>query len=118
MPFLPQYSGGVCLPLVYCIGLNGAQNAGRVAFTDDLIYAPLKDELCQVVVLVDRVDEVGPVVSALAGLLQLSQRLGQEGEATIFVHDLTASYRLTRKWKAARQPNLFELQHDQNLQQT
>jgi hypothetical protein len=39
-----------------------------VALTDDLIYSPLKDGLCQVVVLVDRVDEVGPTVSALAGL--------------------------------------------------
>jgi hypothetical protein len=111
MPFLPQYSGGVCLPQVYCIGLNGAQNAGRVAFTDDLIYVPLKDGLCQVVVLVDCVDEVGPAVSALAGLSQLSQRLGQEDESL-------PSYRLTQKWKTARQPNLFELQHDQNLQQT
>jgi hypothetical protein len=50
MPFLPQYGGGVCFPQVYCISLNGAQNAGRVTFTDDLIYAPLKEGLCQVMV--------------------------------------------------------------------
>ena len=68
MPFLPQYGIGFCFPQVYCTGLGGAQNAGRVAFTDDLIYAPLKEGLCQVVVLVDHVDEVGPAVSALTGL--------------------------------------------------
>lgn len=61
-----------------------------MALTDDLIYAPLKDGLCQVAVLVDRVDEVGPAVSALVGLSQLSQGLVQEDEATIFVHDFTA----------------------------
>jgi hypothetical protein len=90
MPFLPQYGGGVCFPQVYCTGLDGAQNAGPVAFTDDLIFAPLKEGLCQVVVLVDRVDEVGPAVSALTGLSQLSQGLVREDEATIFVHDFTA----------------------------
>ena len=40
--------------------------------------------------MVDRVDEVGPAVSALAGLSQLSQGLVQEDEATIFVHGFTA----------------------------
>jgi hypothetical protein len=90
MPFLPQYGGGICFPRFYCTGLDGTQNAGRVAFTDDLIYAPLKDGLCQVVVLVDRVDEVGLAVSALAGFSQLSQGPMQDDEATIFMHDLTA----------------------------
>jgi hypothetical protein len=42
------------------------------------------------VVLVDRGDEVGLAVSALAGLSQLSQGLMQDDEATIFVHGLTA----------------------------
>lgn len=36
------------------------------------------------------VDRVGPAVSALAGLSQLSQGLVQEDEATIFVHGFTA----------------------------
>jgi hypothetical protein len=42
------------------------------------------------VVLFDRVGEVGPAVSALTGLSQLSQRLVQKDEAIIFVHDFTA----------------------------
>ena len=68
-------------------------------------------------VLVDRVGKVGPAVSVLTGLLRLSQGLVQEDEATIYVHDLPPNYQLTRKWKSARQPDLFESQQDQNSQQ-
>jgi hypothetical protein len=90
MPFLPQYGGGVCFPQVYCAGLGGAPNAGRVAFTDDLIRGPTKEGLFQVVVLVDRIDEVASAVGALTGLSQLSHGIVREDEATIFVHDLKA----------------------------
>jgi hypothetical protein len=109
MPFLHQYGGGVCFPQVYCAGLDGAQNAGRVAFTDDLIHAPTKEGLCQVVVLVDRVDEVGTAVRALTGLSQLSQGLVREDEATIFVHDFSAKLPADSKTEVGQNAQLVRI---------
>ena len=109
MPFLPQYGGGVCFPQVYCAGLDSAQNAGRVAFTDDLIHSPTKEGLCQVVVLVDRADEIGSAVRALSGLAASSQGLVREDEATIFVHDFSAKVPVDSKMELGRRTQIARI---------
>jgi hypothetical protein len=109
MPFLPQYAGGNCFPQVYSSGLDGAQNAGQVAFTDDLIHAPIKEGLFQVVILVDRVDEVGTAVRALTGLSRLSRGLVREDEATIFVHDFKAKLPIDWKFEVGQMVQLARI---------
>jgi hypothetical protein len=106
---------------VYCGGLDGTPNAGSVAFTDDLIHAATKEGLFQVVVLVDRVDQVSPAVRALMGLSQLSQGLVREDEATIFVHDSKAKFpsdlkmEVVQKVQLARIATASEFAADENL---
>ena len=90
MPFLPELGGGGCFPQVYCALLEDGQESGQVRFTDDLIFAPHKSGLFQVVVLVDRVEEIPLAAKALTGLTELSSGLLQEGEATFIVQDIYA----------------------------
>lgn len=85
MPFLPNLGGGVCLPQVYCRVLGNGQGAGEVRFTDDVIFAPAKRGLFQIVALVDSFDEIFPAAGALTGLSKLSSGYVSDGEATFII---------------------------------
>ena len=69
MLLLVQNGGGVCFPQVDCVGTGGAPNAGRVAFTDDVIMQQHKRDFSR------WVDKVSPAVIALHGLLFWSTEL-------------------------------------------
>ncbi|KAK5107149.1 hypothetical protein LTR62_001674 [Meristemomyces frigidus] len=86
LAFLP--TGGMCFPQVYCRDVM-VLNAG-LRFTDDVIFAPEKKASFQIVVLLDRVDEVEDARMNLARLDALSGGLASGDEATFVVHDIAA----------------------------
>jgi hypothetical protein len=80
MPFMPEFSGGLCFPQTYCISLQ--TNAG-VQFTDDVIFAEKRTPF-QIVVLLDHPNERDIAVQDLANI-KPSPLLSPSSEATIFV---------------------------------
>lgn len=67
MTLLPGFNGGLNLPQVHYKGLGGAPTS-KVSFTDDVVFAPHKRGLLQLMVLID---DVSKISSCLADLLML-----------------------------------------------
>jgi hypothetical protein len=82
MGFIPQLGGGVSFSQSFCIKL-GVPKA-QVKFTDDIIFAPQKKSLFQIVVLLNEPDEVDNAQAQLSGLSSICSHLSPE-EATYFV---------------------------------
>jgi hypothetical protein len=91
MSFLPDLGGGRCFPQAYCLSLEPSKDENRVEFTDDIIFAPAKKGLFQLVVLLDRVDQVRTAADALHDVEKLSQGTVITSEATFAVHDTGAA---------------------------
>jgi hypothetical protein len=91
MSFLPDLGGGRCFPQVYCVPLEAGKDNERVAFTDDIIFAPEKKGLFQLVVLLDSVDEIRTAAQALHDVEKLSQGAIITSEATFAIHDTLAA---------------------------
>lgn len=97
MPFVAQHSGGMLFSQTYCIGLGGIAN-GNVCFTDDVIFAPGKKGLFQIVVLLNRtLSELHESRQVIAGLNSSCAHL-YPGEATFFVRRQYAQIDLA-PWK-------------------
>lgn len=98
MAFLPDLAGGSCFPQVYCFSLEVSKTEGRVEFTDDIIFAPGKKGLFQLVVLVDKVQELEAAAQALRDVQRLSEGVLISSEATFIVHDASAGVESASTW--------------------
>ena len=84
MPFLTQLPGGMLFSQTYCCGLGGVGD-GDVCFTDDVIFAPEKKGLFQIVVLLHGDQgELQESRDVVAGLGSVCPHL-HPAEATYFV---------------------------------
>jgi hypothetical protein len=93
MAFLPTQHGGKSLPQVYCVSLGPRKSTdqeARVMFTDDVIFAPHKKALFQLVVLINDTRDIAPAMN-LGFMSTVSRDLIVSEEATIIVEDPTAS---------------------------
>jgi hypothetical protein len=95
MPFLPDLGGGRCFPQVYCVSLEPSKDEKSVTFTDDIIFAPGKKGLFQLVVLLDRMDQITTAAKALHDVEKLSQGAIISSETTFAVHDTLAAMEST-----------------------
>jgi len=86
LPFLPDLDGGVLLPQVYARNLKN----DAVVFTDDLIFAPSKNGLFQLLILLNTVDELEDSVANIDDVDRLSSGLVLAAESTILVQDVQA----------------------------
>jgi hypothetical protein len=98
MAFLPDLGGGSCFPQVYCVSLGVGKIEPRVEFTDDIIFAPEKKGLFQLVVLVDKVEELEAAAEAVQHVEKLSQSTLLSVEATFIVHDPLATIESSLTW--------------------
>lgn len=88
MAFLPDHSGGVCFPQVYCRPVFGDIDA-EVRFTDDIIFKSPPNPLLRLVVLVDNMTDAEAAHSELENLdLQATSRgMLKMEEVCFLVHD-------------------------------
>ena len=99
MAFVPQLGGGgggVSLPQVYCCGLpTGSAKTGHkleVVYSDDVLFAPAKQGLFQLLVLADSVAEVSDLETILLSIEAVSADIRRLiDEATYVVHDTSSS---------------------------
>lgn len=86
-PFLPELQGGVCFPQTYCTAVDRHHESGSgpVQFTDDVIFAPAKKSLFQVVVLLRDMDGLRPAVEHLSSMSIATRLPPYADEATYFV---------------------------------
>lgn len=82
-PFLPEYNGGLCLPQVYCRPLGTPK--GDVCFTDDVIFAPGKKGIFQLLVYVKNLGEVPLARDIVADIDDMSHGEIFAAEATFLV---------------------------------
>jgi hypothetical protein len=93
MSFLPEFGGGACFPQIYCAPLNKEVEKDKeldVRFTDDVIFAPEKKGLFQIVALLNSSDEVNEAKVCLRDVDALSESEVLSDEATFLIHDPTA----------------------------
>ncbi|KAF2094411.1 FAD/NAD(P)-binding domain-containing protein [Rhizodiscina lignyota] len=86
MVFLPELSGGVNCPQVYCRQIS---KDARVQFTDDVIFAHDKAALFQVLVLLPDIHQLDEVTEALKGIEDVSSCILRANEATIIIQSTT-----------------------------
>ena len=92
--------GGVCLGQAYCVRLGHGGKAGdgdtmvvdgdgdgKVMFTDDVIFAGVKQGLFQIVVLLDSVSEIPSAREVLKDVDSVSEGFLRAAEATYITHD-------------------------------
>ncbi|KAK0118530.1 hypothetical protein ONS95_007420 [Cadophora gregata] len=87
LPFLREFHGGISLPQVYCASLMSCSKELRVQFTDNVIFAPSKKGMFQVLVLLKNLSELTSFKSALSGIDKMSGGFLSEKEATFLVQD-------------------------------
>ncbi|KAK5789894.1 hypothetical protein VI817_009017 [Penicillium citrinum] len=86
-PFLPELQGGLCFPQTYCTAADRHHESGSrpVHFTDDVIFAPEKKCLFQVVVLLRDMNDLRSAVEHLSSGSLAANRYLCVDEATYFV---------------------------------
>jgi hypothetical protein len=89
--FLAELGGGVLLPQVYARAL--VPNMSGIFFTDDVIYAPGKQGLFQLIILLDSTAELFTTLRQLRSLDidGLSNNLVKQSECVTIIHDLMAT---------------------------
>ena len=91
MPFVPQLGGGKCFPQVFCTSL-GEIGSVKPRFTDDVIYAPSKTSLFQLVVLLDSLEDFDKTLEALQNAKHhFSNDLGLDEATCIITQPLQRS---------------------------
>src|SRR6266498_4460646 len=99
MAFLPEYGGGGCFPQVYCTALTTVAGKSKskedddldIKFTDDVIFAPSKKALFQLVALLNSIDDIKATQSDLRDIDRLSNSEVLASETTFLIHDATAN---------------------------
>lgn len=84
MGFIAELGGGVSFAQSFCVEV-GQKEQSRVQFTDDVIFAPHKNNMFQIVVLLNDIDQVANAQAQLNGLNATCSHLSPK-EATYFVH--------------------------------
>jgi 2-polyprenyl-6-methoxyphenol hydroxylase-like FAD-dependent oxidoreductase len=87
MTFIPGAGSGVLLPQIYCAPLGAMYSGQKIAFTDDVIFTPTKKGLFQLVVLVDRLEDIENARQALQEIEVLSGGELLPEEASYLLHD-------------------------------
>ncbi|PVH96296.1 FAD/NAD(P)-binding domain-containing protein [Periconia macrospinosa] len=90
MAFLEKMGGGGNFPQVYCAVLNG-QDVDTVHFSDDVIFAPSKQCLLQVVVILRSLDDLYSCQQILAGVDEASEGALKSDEATFVLNSTAAT---------------------------
>ncbi|XHG08436.1 hypothetical protein AWENTII_011535 [Aspergillus wentii] len=86
MPFIPEYSGGLCLPQVYCKAVD--RPAGDVLFTDDVIFGPHKKGLFQLLVYLKSLSELTQAREEISDIEDISKGELHLEEVTFIVEDM------------------------------
>lgn len=81
LPFIPQMEGGRLLPQVYAYNFK----TRKICFTDDLIFAPEKVGLFQLLILPENVEDVDKLMKDIDEVDRISNNLIQSNEATILI---------------------------------
>lgn len=89
MIFLPELGGGRNFPQTYCVALTGAK-AGKVRFTDDVIFSSRKRGIFQVVVLLDSMEDLKELREFLAAVDSGLERVLVPDEATFILLETTS----------------------------
>lgn len=89
MIFLPELGGGGNFPQTYCAALTGSE-AGKVRFTDDVIFSSRKRGTFQVVVLLDSMEDLKELREFLAGVDSGLERVLVPDEATFILLETTS----------------------------
>lgn len=89
LAFLP--GGGLSLPQAYAFNLLD----GTILFSDDMIFAPWKTGLFQLLILVDGASEVEGALKEVKNVTSLSDGLILENETTVIIQDTTAELKTT-----------------------
>jgi 2-polyprenyl-6-methoxyphenol hydroxylase-like FAD-dependent oxidoreductase len=84
MAFLEDMGGGGNFPQVYCAALD--TQTSQVHFTDDIIFAPSKECLFQVVAILQSPDDLYSCRQTLAGVDDASEGAVKAEEATIILN--------------------------------
>jgi hypothetical protein len=84
MSFFPDLQGGVSFSQIYVVTPDG-----RVRFSDDFIFGPEKQNLFQIIILVDNLSEVSEGANELKKV-EATTAKSMIDEATYIVHDLEA----------------------------
>ena len=89
--FVAELGGGLLLPQVYARSL--VPNRPQICLTDDVIYAPNKQGLLQLVISLDSADEVSATFRQLQSIdiEGLSKGLVNRSECVAIIHDLMAT---------------------------
>jgi len=86
LPFLLEFNGGLQLPQVFAWDFVES----RVVFTDDLLFPLGKKGLFQLLILLNRPEEVSEALEACKGAASLSDNRVLEDEATVLIQDFGA----------------------------
>jgi hypothetical protein len=87
LPFIPEMDGGLLLPQVYAYNFK----TRKISFTDDLIFAPKKVGLFQLLILPDSIEDVDKLIKDVGDVDRISNNLIQSGQATILIQSTQAS---------------------------
>jgi hypothetical protein len=87
LPFVPEMDGGLLLPQVYAYNFK----TRKICFTDDLIFAPKKVGLFQLLILPDNIEDVDKLIKNVGDVDNISNNLIQSGQATILIQSTQAS---------------------------
>ena len=87
LPFIPEMQGGLLLPQVYAYNFK----TRKICFTDDLIFAPEKVGLFQLLILPDDIDvDVDKLIKNVGDVDRISSNLIRSDEATILIQSTQA----------------------------
>lgn len=93
---LAELGGGVSFAQSFCVELGVQKEQSRVQFTDDVIFAPQKNNMFQIVVLLNDLDQVANAQAQLNGLNSICSHLSPK-EATYFVQRKAAGASVATK---------------------
>jgi hypothetical protein len=96
LPFIPEMGGGRNMPQVYACDTR----TQRVSFTDDLIFAPGKTGLFQLLILPDSQYDLDLMEEDFKEINQISNEFLDSKEATILIQSTDPSITLTSKQHA------------------
>lgn len=90
MAFHPDLGGGRTFPQVYCAAVQQATETKPVKFTDDVIFAPHKTGLFQIVSFLESIRDLAKARESVRGVNKISKGLVREEETTFILNDANA----------------------------
>jgi hypothetical protein len=108
--FLAEFGGGLLMPQVYCKSV--LQKTADVMFTDDVIFAPSKQGLFQLVILINSTDEIEETFQQLqsVNVEGLANGFIKQSESIMIIHNLDATLSTVQQKSLSRaQCNAFRI---------